>query len=95
MSEYEFWILVFNCNYIVNSLARSNNNMINFMNILQKNRLLFTLGEQAHWHYALRNNKTITTTFLSIKLFPCGDEFYVKGKRIFFNDLESIFYIFL
>lgn len=67
--------------------------MIGFMNILQKNRLLFSLGEQAHWQYALINNKTITTTFLSLKLFPCGDEFYKKGKRIFFNDLISIYFL--
>lgn len=65
--------------------------MIEFMNILQKNRLLFYLGEQAHWHYALKNNRTINTTFLSIKIFPCGDEFYIKGKRIFYNDFISIF----
>lgn len=64
--------------------------MIEFMNKLQKNRFLFSLEEQAHWNFAILYNRSISITYLSIKLFPCGDEFYIKGKRIFYNDLKSI-----
>lgn len=65
--------------------------MIAFMNTLQKNRKHVKKGEQGQWNYALRYNKTITATFLPIKLFPCGDEFYIKNSRIFYNDLISIY----
>lgn len=61
------------------------------MNILKKNMRLFSLGEQANWNYALRHNNTINVTYLPIKLFPCGDEFYIRGRRIFYYDLYSIF----
>lgn len=64
--------------------------MIDFMNILQKNRKYIRLGEQAHWNYALKYNNTITATFLPLNLFPCGDEFYIKNNRIFYMDLKSI-----
>lgn len=64
--------------------------MIRFMNILQKNRMYFSLGEQAHWNFALKYNKTINVTYLSLNLFPCGDEFFIRGNRIFYNDLYSI-----
>lgn len=64
--------------------------MINFMNTLQENRKKINLGEQAHWNYALKYNRTISVAFLPIKLFACGDEFYVKGGRIFFDDFKSI-----
>lgn len=68
--------------------------MSQFMSILQKNRITYKLGEQANWNYALKYNKTINVTYLSIKLFPCGDEFYVKGKRLFYYDLFSILYLY-
>lgn len=64
--------------------------MISFMKVLETNTKIFSFGEQANWNYALKYNRTISVTYLSIKMFPCGDEFYNRGKRIFYSDSYSI-----
>lgn len=77
--------------YYIISYLKCNNRTISFIEtVLKTSQDKEINSEQKYWNIIIRINKIISIYYLDIKIFCNGEEFYIKGKRHFFDDLNGI-----